>query len=116
MPAQLRDSQLQALVITERVNSCLSMTGILFVLATYMFSSHFNKPINRLIFFATWGNIGSTVASLISEAGPLAGAASPLCQFQAFLVQSKYPEKMYSSHWQVHSIGYWPRLLRCFEL
>jgi hypothetical protein len=89
----LSDSELHALVITERVNSCVSMAGILFVLTTYMFSSHFNKPINRLIFFATWGNIGSTVASLISEAGPLSvktgSEVSSLCQLQGFLVQSK---------------------------
>ncbi|TVY49277.1 hypothetical protein LOCC1_G002063 [Lachnellula occidentalis] len=87
----LSASELNALVITERVNSCLSMVGIFFVLITYSFSSHFDKPINRLIFFATWGNIGSTIASLISDAGPLAVAVgqktAPLCQFQGFLVQ-----------------------------
>jgi len=85
----LSASELNALVITERVNSSLSMAGILFVLITYMFSSHFDRPINRLIFFATLGNIGSTVASLISEAGPLSvvHGVSPLCKFQGFLVQ-----------------------------
>ncbi|TVY94361.1 hypothetical protein LAWI1_G000352 [Lachnellula willkommii] len=86
----LSASELKALVITERVNSSLSMAGIFFVLITYTFSSHFDKPINRLIFFATWGNIGSTVASLISDAGPLAVVGdkpAPLCQLQGFLVQ-----------------------------
>jgi hypothetical protein len=86
----LTDSQLRAMVITERVNSCLSLVGIFFVLATFGFSQHFNKPINRLIFFASWGNIGSNIASLISEAGPLSSTTtvvSPLCKFQAFLVQ-----------------------------
>ncbi|TVY15055.1 hypothetical protein LARI1_G007555 [Lachnellula arida] len=86
----LSASELHALVITERVNSSLSMAGIFFVLITYTFSSHFDKPINRLIFFATWGNIGSTVASLISDAGPLAVVGdkpAPLCQLQGFLVQ-----------------------------
>ncbi|TVY83029.1 Cyclic AMP receptor-like protein A [Lachnellula suecica] len=88
---ELAPNQLRALVITERVNSCVSLAGILFVLITFMFSSHFNKPINRLIFFASWGNIGSNIASLISEAGPLSSPdifkPSSLCQFQAFLVQ-----------------------------
>lgn len=85
--------QLSAMVITERVGSCVSLAGIFFVITTFMFSSHFNKPINRLIFFASFGNIGSNIASLISEAGPtsaLSGTgthATPLCQFQAFLVQ-----------------------------
>ena len=77
------------MVITERVNSCLSVVGIAFIILTFMFSSAFNKPINRLIFFASFGNLGSNIASFISEAGPLSAKVtlSPLCQFQAFLVQ-----------------------------
>ena len=83
----LNDSQTQALVITERINAVVSLLGIAFILSTYLFTPYFNKPINRLVFYATWGNLGSHVASLISEAGPNAGPNAPLCQFQAFLVQ-----------------------------
>lgn len=83
----LTPQQHTALVVTERVNSCVSILGIVFVVLTYLFAPGFNKPINRLIFFATWGNLGSNIAALISEAGPTAGQLSPLCQFQAFLVQ-----------------------------
>ena len=83
----LSASQLNALVITERVNSVVSVLGIFFILLTYGFSHHFNKPINRLIFFAAFSNLGTNIASLISTSGPLAGAASPLCQIQGFLVQ-----------------------------
>lgn len=83
----LSASQLDAIAITERVNSAISVCGIIFVIVTYLSCSEFNKPINRLIFFASFGNLGSDIASLISEAGPLAGIGSPLCQFQAFLVQ-----------------------------
>jgi len=85
--AGLTAAQTSALVITERINSSLSIAAILFVLATYMFSSHFFSPINRLIFFASVGNLGSNIAALISLNGPDAGAASGLCQFQSFLVQ-----------------------------
>lgn len=88
----LSPHQLWMMETTERVNSCVSLAGILFVITTYMFTPYFDKPINRLIFFASWGNIGSTIASLISLAGPLsvpdnARKPSPLCEFQAFLVQ-----------------------------
>ncbi|TAQ86608.1 hypothetical protein B7494_g5063 [Chlorociboria aeruginascens] len=87
----LSDSQLKAMAITERLNSSLSVVGIFFVVLTFGFSHHFNKPINRLIFFASFGNVGSNIASLISSAGPLSVATgelnSPLCKFQAFLVQ-----------------------------
>jgi hypothetical protein len=85
--ANLTLSQTRALTMTERVNSGISIAGIIFVVLTYMFSPRFNKPINRLIFFASWGNLGSNIAALISEAGPIAGTSSALCQFQGFLVQ-----------------------------
>ena len=87
MSSDLTPGQLTALSVTERVNSCISLVGIFFVIGTYLGSAAFDKPINRLIFFASFGNLGSNIASLISEAGPLAGPASALCQFQAFLVQ-----------------------------
>ncbi|KAI9708037.1 MAG: hypothetical protein M1820_004241 [Bogoriella megaspora] len=83
----LTDSQNRALVITERVNSSISIASILLILVTFWFSPYFNKPINRLFFFASWGNLGSCIAALISEDGPNAGGSSALCQVQAFLVQ-----------------------------
>jgi Slime mold cyclic AMP receptor len=85
--AGLTDEQLRALLITERVNSSISIASIIFVVTTYIFAPGFNKPINRLIYFASFGNLGSNVAALISEAGPLAGSAAAVCKFQAFLVQ-----------------------------
>ncbi|KAF4637704.1 hypothetical protein G7Y89_g385 [Cudoniella acicularis] len=85
MSLSLTENQRLAITVTERINSGLSLVGIFFILTTFMFSSSFNKPINRLIFFASWGNIGSNVAGLISETG-LTGSMA-LCQAQAFLVQ-----------------------------
>ena len=52
-----------------------------------MISSEYHKPINRLVFYASFGNIISNVATLISRSSIEAGANSPLCQFQAFLIQ-----------------------------
>jgi hypothetical protein len=83
----MTDSQYVAIVLTERVNSCLSIAGIIFVIFTYMFARGFDKPINRLIFFASFGNLGSNIAALISETGPNSGTDSAVCQFEAFLVQ-----------------------------
>ena len=87
MATQLTDQQVQAIQITERVASVFSLLGIFFVLFTFLFSEHFKKPINRLIYFASWGNLGVNIASLISENGPAAGQRSSLCQTQAFLIQ-----------------------------
>lgn len=79
--------QTNALMITERIVSVFSIFGIFFILVTCYFLRSFNKPINRLVFYASFGNLGMNIACLISEDGIKAGALSPLCQFQAFLIQ-----------------------------
>jgi len=79
--------QLNALQITERVVSSFSILGSLFVISTFLASSTFHTPINRLIFYASWGNMATSVATLISRSGIEAGVNAPLCQFQAFVIQ-----------------------------
>ncbi|KAL8683927.1 MAG: hypothetical protein Q9186_000138 [Xanthomendoza sp. 1 TL-2023] len=83
----LTPGQANALIATERVVSVFSIIGILFILITFYFLRSFNKPINRLVFYASFGNLGMNIACLISENGPNAGSNSSLCQFQAFLIQ-----------------------------
>lgn len=85
--SELTAGQTRALIATERVVSVFSLIGILFILITFYFLSSFNKPINRLVFYASFGNLGMNIACLISEKGPEAGSTSSLCQFQAFLIQ-----------------------------
>ena len=86
----LTPSQLSALTLTERITSSLSLLGFLFIVLTYSFAhAHFNKPINRLIFYAAWSNLGTTIAGLIAHAG-MDGAGGPdgvLCQFQGWVIQ-----------------------------
>lgn len=85
--SDLTESQLRALMLTERINSAISIAAIFFVCITYVFAPGFDKPINRLIYFASFGNLGSNVAAIISEYGPMAGSSAPICKFQAFLIQ-----------------------------
>ncbi|KAF4556069.1 Hypothetical protein D9617_1g079440 [Elsinoe fawcettii] len=87
MADSLTSSQLQAITITERVNSAISVASIIFIAATYLTTPCFDKPINRLIFFAGFGNLGTCIAALVADAGPLAGESSSVCQAQAFIVQ-----------------------------
>ena len=54
---------------------------------TFILSSKFRKPVNRLIFYASWGNLLGNIATLISQDGVRAGQNSALCQVQAFLIQ-----------------------------
>lgn len=87
MATQLTPEQLRALETIERVASCFSVTGTAFVALTFTFSPSFRKPINRLIFYASWGNLLCNVATLMSQSGIRAGQRSGLCQFQGFLIQ-----------------------------
>ena len=81
------DRQMNAVEITEKVGSVFSLLGTAFIITTFLSDKSFHKPINRLVFYAAWGNIMSNVATLISTSGISLGLNSPLCQFQAFLIQ-----------------------------
>lgn len=83
----LSPAQISALEITERVASGLSLLGFLLVVYTYLLCKGFKKPVNRLIFYAAWSNLGTTIVGFISRDGILAGQDSALCQVSAFLFQ-----------------------------
>ena len=87
MAVNATPSQINAMAVTERVTSIFSLFGILFILSTFLLGREFDKSINRLIFFASWSNLGMSIAALIAEDGPAAGQPSSLCQFQAFAIQ-----------------------------
>ena len=80
-------AQVRALEITERTTSILSLVGCSFIIITFLSSAAFHKPINRLVFYASLGNVITNIATLISVSGVAAGAAAPLCQMQAFIIQ-----------------------------
>lgn len=83
----LTTAQKQDIIIIERISSVLSLVGAAFVIVTFILNEKFRKPINRLVFLATFGNILSNVATLISIDGIEAGSGAALCHFQAFLIQ-----------------------------
>jgi predicted secreted Zn-dependent protease len=85
--ASKSDSEMQAIQIAERTASVLSVLGATIVILTFTLSKSFRKPINRLVFYATFGNLFANVATIISTSGPEMGSVSGLCQFQAFLIQ-----------------------------
>ncbi|MCJ1272515.1 hypothetical protein MMC21_000301 [Puttea exsequens] len=91
MTHQLTKDQLHDLEVTERIASCFSLLGTSFILFTFVYSPAFRKPVNRLIFYASWGNTMMNIATLISQTGIRAGGDSHLCQFQGFLIQMFLP-------------------------
>lgn len=87
MAIKATPSQVNAMMITERVTSIFSLLGIFFILSTFLLGRGFDKPINRLFYFASFSNLGMNIAALIAEDGVSAGQNSSLCQFQAFAIQ-----------------------------
>ena len=84
--SDLSPEVLNAISVIERVGSVFSMLGCLFVILTFSFSKAFHKPINRLVFYASFGNLMTNVGSLLSRRYVL-DVDSFGCQFQAFLIQ-----------------------------
>ena len=83
----LRELPVDALSIIERACSVPSMLGSLLVIATFCLSKAFHKPINRLVFYASFGNLMTNAATLMARSFLGDGNSAAGCQFQAFLIQ-----------------------------
>ena len=83
----LTDAQMYAMQVTERIASVLSLLGAAFVISTFAVDKNFHKPINRLVFYACFGNVMSNIGTMIATSGEMLGSDGPLCQFQGFLIQ-----------------------------
>ncbi|XTI84913.1 hypothetical protein V2W45_211194 [Cenococcum geophilum] len=80
-------NQMRVIELSERTMSVFSLIGSLFIISTFIAFPFFRKPINRLVFYASIGNILCNIATLISTSGLDAGESSSLCQFQGVLIQ-----------------------------
>jgi len=72
--------------IVERSCSVFSLLGCVFIISTFCLDRAFRKPINRLVFYASFGNLMTNVATLMARAF-IGDENSAGCQFQAFLIQ-----------------------------
>lgn len=86
----IRRDQLDQFSIIERVCSVFSLLGCVFIIATFCARRSFHKPINRLVFYASFGNMMSNVGTLMARTY-VGDGNSPGCQFQAFLIQMFLP-------------------------
>lgn len=87
MTLEFSGHQLGAISITERVCSAVSLAASGIVVATFVGTKSFRRPINRLVFYASFGNIMANVGTMVSQSGIHYGRHSSLCQFQAFIIQ-----------------------------
>ncbi|KAF3045525.1 hypothetical protein E8E12_009153 [Didymella heteroderae] len=85
----LTGGQLLGVEAATRTSSLISILGSLFIISSYLCLSCLRRPTTRLIFYATWGNMITNAATLVSVSTLRADAlrASALCQVQAFLIQ-----------------------------
>ncbi|KAL7899052.1 hypothetical protein HDV63DRAFT_76818 [Trichoderma sp. SZMC 28014] len=90
----LTQHQLNLISDIERVCSVISLLGCVFVVVTFCCSSSFHKPINRLVFYASFGNMMTNVGTLMSRSY-LSSPNSPGCQLQGFLIQMFMPADAY---------------------
>lgn len=82
--------ELAILQTTARVSSVFSLLGAGFIILTFTLSQAFHKPINRLAFFAAFGNILTNVATLIARDGidiMEQGNGESLCKMQGMFIQ-----------------------------
>lgn len=82
----LTPGDVDALVAIERVCSVFSLLGCVFIIVTFSVSKAFHKPINRLVFYASFGNTLTNVGTLMTRQF-IRAPTSFGCQFQAFLIQ-----------------------------
>ena len=81
--------QLLAVQVSERTMSVLSILGSLFIITSFLKFHYFRKPINRLVFYASFGNMLTNMATLVSTSafpGYKMGQKI-LCEFQGITIQ-----------------------------
>lgn len=83
-------AEIADLTVIERVCSVFSILGCFLIIFTFAFSKYFHKPINRLVFYASFGNLMTNVATLMSTSFTQDSLGAG-CQFQAFLIQMFMP-------------------------
>ncbi|KAK3346902.1 hypothetical protein B0T25DRAFT_634228 [Lasiosphaeria hispida] len=83
----ISDAEAEAIIIIERTCSGFSLIGCVFVLVTFSFSPAFRqRAINRMVFLATFGNMFTNVATLMTRSYT-GNVDSFGCQLQSFLIQ-----------------------------
>lgn len=88
--SDVRELPADALSIIERTCSVLSLIGSILVITTFCASKAFHKPINRLVFYASFGNLMTNAATLMARSF-IGDSNSAGCQLQAFLIQMFMP-------------------------
>ncbi|KAK0735950.1 hypothetical protein B0T21DRAFT_383653 [Apiosordaria backusii] len=83
----LTEAEADHIIAIEQSCSAISLLGCLFVLVTFSVSDAFRqRAVNRMVFYATFGNMLTNVATLMSRTY-VGDVNSFGCQLQGFLIQ-----------------------------
>ncbi|OSZ99904.1 hypothetical protein A9Z42_0007810 [Trichoderma parareesei] len=86
MAHDITEGQAKVLTTIERTNAIISMVACAFTILTFCSSKYFSKSINRLVFYASFGNLLSDIAIIMSR-DFIDNPDSAGCQIQAFIIQ-----------------------------
>lgn len=78
---------MKQMCIIQQVCSVLSLLGCLFIIATFCLCDAFRKPINRLVFYASFGNVMASICFIMVDSF-VDSPRDPGCQIQAFLLHT----------------------------
>ncbi|KAI0593261.1 hypothetical protein F4775DRAFT_520874 [Biscogniauxia sp. FL1348] len=79
--------QLNVIILFERFGAALSVTGVLLIFVAFAVFKRLRTVPNTFIVFASFANLGASIACLIGYSGVLAGSTSHVCQAQAFMFE-----------------------------
>ncbi|KAI0021655.1 hypothetical protein F4780DRAFT_274438 [Xylariomycetidae sp. FL0641] len=79
--------QFTTIVILERLGAALSVAGVLLIFIAYAAFKRLRSVPNTFIVFASFANLGASIACLIGYSGVHAGPTSNMCQVQAFMFE-----------------------------
>jgi hypothetical protein len=82
-----------------RTCSAISLGACAFTLSTFLGSNLFQTPINRLLFYATFGNVMANVGEMVGMAGIRGGPQSAACRFQGLMLQWLWEFQPHSEIW-----------------
>ncbi|KAH7230537.1 uncharacterized protein BKA55DRAFT_525519 [Fusarium redolens] len=87
MELGLTTSDVKLITIIQQVCSVLSLVGCLFIITTFCLCDAFHKPINRLVFYASFGNIMASICFIMADSF-IDSPDGAGCQIQAFLLHT----------------------------
>ncbi|KAH9897452.1 hypothetical protein F4778DRAFT_793549 [Xylariomycetidae sp. FL2044] len=80
-------SEIDTIVLFERLGAGFSIFGVVLIFIAFAAFKRLRTVPNTFIVFASFANLGASIACLMGYSGVIAGSTSKLCQAQAFMFE-----------------------------